>query len=39
VPSLANAQLQSANPATLGDKRVIEFTIAADLAIPGGAAQ
>ena len=37
VPSLTNAQLQSATPATLGKKRVIEFTIVADLATPGGA--
>ena len=32
IPSLANAQLQSAVPANLGTKRVIEFTIVADLA-------
>jgi type IV pilus assembly protein PilM len=32
VPSLTNAQLQSATPADLGQKRVIEFTIVADLA-------
>jgi Tfp pilus assembly protein PilN len=37
VPSLTNAQLQSATPVTLGKKRVIEFTIVADLATPGGA--
>ncbi len=36
IPSLANAQLQSAVPANLGTKRVIEFTIVADLATPGG---
>ena len=37
VPSLTNAQLQSATPGTIGQKRTIEFTIVADLAIPGGA--
>ena len=37
VPSLTNAQLQSATPAVLGQKRVIEFTIVADLATSGGA--
>jgi type IV pilus assembly protein PilM len=36
IPSLANAQLQSAVPANLGTKRVIEFTIVADLATTGG---
>jgi hypothetical protein len=39
VPSLANAQLSTATPATVGKKRIIEFTIVADLAIPGGAVQ
>jgi type IV pilus assembly protein PilM len=38
VPSLTNAQLQSATPTvTAGKKRIIEFTIVADLATPGGA--
>jgi Tfp pilus assembly protein PilN len=38
VPSLTNAQLQSATPVvTAGKKRIIEFTIVADLATPGGA--
>ncbi len=37
VPSLVNAQLQSATPTDLGQKRVIEFTIVADLATTGGA--
>jgi hypothetical protein len=39
VPSLSNAQLQSATPVTLGKKTIIEFTIAADLATTGGAVQ
>jgi type IV pilus assembly protein PilM len=39
VPSLTNVQLQSATPQTLGKKRIIEFTIAADLATSGGAVQ
>ena len=34
VPSLANAQLQSATPAMLGSKHIIQFTIVADLATP-----
>ena len=34
IPSLANAQLQSATPATLGSKHIIQFTIVADLATP-----
>jgi Tfp pilus assembly protein PilN len=39
VPSLSNAQLQSATPGTLGQKDIVEFTIVADLATPtpGGA--
>jgi hypothetical protein len=36
VPSLTNAQLQNATPNTIGKKRVIEFTIVADLAVTGG---
>lgn len=36
VPSLTNAELQSATPSTIGKKRIIEFTIAATLATPGG---
>ena len=40
IPSLANAQLQSATPAMLGPKHIIQFTIVADLATstptPGG---
>jgi type IV pilus assembly protein PilM len=39
VPSLTNVELQSATPKTVGKKRIIEFTIVADLAIPGGAPQ
>jgi hypothetical protein len=39
VPSLTGVELQSATPKTVGKKRIIEFTIAADLAIPGGAPQ
>ena len=34
IPSLANAQLQSATPAMLGSKHIIQFTIVADLATP-----
>lgn len=37
VPSLSNAQLLSATPEQIGQKRVVKFTIAADLALPGGA--
>ncbi len=37
VPSLTNAQLQSATPIDRNEKRVVEFKIIADLAIPGGA--
>ena len=37
VPSLTNAELQSATPSTIGKKRIIEFTIVAALATPGGA--
>ena len=36
VPSLTNAELQSATPSTIGKKRIIEFTIVASLATPGG---
>ena len=36
VPSLTNAELQSATPSTIGKKRIIEFTIVAALATPGG---
>ncbi len=36
VPSLANAELQSATPSTIGKKRIVEFTIVASLATPGG---
>ena len=36
VPSLTNAELQSATPGAIGKKRVIEFTIVAALATPGG---
>ena len=36
VPSLTNAELQSATPSTVGKKRIIDFTIVATLAMPGG---
>jgi type IV pilus assembly protein PilM len=36
VPSLTNAELQSATPKLIGKKRIIEFTIVASLATPGG---
>ena len=36
VPSLTSAELESATPTKLGKKRVIQFTIVAALATPGG---
>jgi Tfp pilus assembly protein PilN len=36
VPSLAQAELESATPGKIGEKRVINFTIVATLATPGG---
>ena len=36
VPSLTGAELQSATPSKIGKKRIIEFTIVAQLATPGG---
>jgi Tfp pilus assembly protein PilN len=36
VPSLTNAELESATPTKIGKKRVIQFTIVAALATPGG---
>ena len=36
VPSLTSAELESATPTKLGNKRVIQFTIVAALATPGG---
>jgi Tfp pilus assembly protein PilN len=36
VPSLTNAELESATPGKIGEKRIIEFRIVAALATPGG---
>jgi type IV pilus assembly protein PilM len=36
VPSLTGAELESATPTKIGKKRVIQFTIVAALATPGG---
>jgi len=36
VPSLTDAELESATPSKIGKKRIIEFTIVAGLATPGG---